>query len=89
MTVCPGCGAVKKMVGGGPSKKSILLNDILASVVGAAAGLGIRYYFFPLTSGVGDYVSAAVFGAGVCGYLMYQAHGGPDQAKPMAVWEKP
>lgn len=79
------------MVGGGPSKKSIMVTDLLASLVGAAAGLAVRYYVFPFNAGVGDYVSAAVLGAGALGYIVFQSRGGPTavEAKPMAVWEKP
>lgn len=76
-------------MGGGPTKKSILITDMVAALVGGLGGVGLRYYFFPLTSGIGDYVSAAALGATVCGYIMYQAHGAPEETKPMAVWEKP
>lgn len=90
--VCPGCGAVKKMLGrtsAKPSRKRVLITDLIAVVAGGAIGSGVRFWLFPENSGVGDYVSAAVLGAGICGFIAYKAFGSAEDVKPMVVWERP
>jgi hypothetical protein len=79
------------MVGGGRSKFEGKLLVVGAGVLGAGVAAAIKWYAFPENSGAGDWVSAMVLGAAAGGLVVrYTALSESDnEAKPLAVWEKP